>query len=152
MHEFRMMRIETPWGPWDAAPLDEVVALMRGLAAPWWVAGGYAIELAVGRAYREHGDVDIALLRRDQLAVRRLLNGWDVHAAVVPQTLRPWALDEVLPGQAHDIWVRVQGHAAEGRGRFRGGPPAAERQAAALAGRGAGDRAHHTSVVRAPVP
>jgi hypothetical protein len=75
---FRVMRIETPWGPWEAAPLDEVVALMRRLAAPWWVAGGYAIELAVGHRYREHADVDIALLRRDQLAVRRLLDGWDV--------------------------------------------------------------------------
>ncbi|MBF8186307.1 amino acid transporter [Nonomuraea sp. K274] len=101
-----MMRIEAPWGPWEAAPLDEVVTLMRGLAAPWWVAGGYAIELAVGHAYREHGDVDIALLRRDQLAVRRLLSGWDVHVAAVAGTLRPWALDEVLPEQAHDIWVR----------------------------------------------
>ncbi|MFD0883920.1 nucleotidyltransferase domain-containing protein [Streptosporangium algeriense] len=102
-----MTRIETSWGPWEAAPLDEVVALMRGLTAPWWVAGGYAIELAVGRSYRDHEDVDIALLRRDQLAVRRLLDGWDVHAAVVPRTtLRPWALDEVLPEHAHDIWVR----------------------------------------------
>lgn len=106
VHDLPMTRIETPWGPWEAAPLGQVVALMRGLAAPWWVAGGYAIELAVGHAYREHGDVDIALLRRDQLAVRRLLDGWDVHAAVVPQTLRPWALGEVLPEQAHDIWVR----------------------------------------------
>lgn len=79
---------------------------MRGLAAPWWVAGGYAVELTVGHAYRDHDDVDIALLRRDQLAVRRLLDGWDVHAAVMPRTLRPWALDEVLPEQAHDIWIR----------------------------------------------
>src|SRR4051794_26613602 len=78
VHDLPMTRIETPWGPWEAAPLGEVVALMRGLAAPWWVAGGYAIELAVGHAYREHGDVDIALLRRDQLAMRRLLDGWDV--------------------------------------------------------------------------
>ncbi|PZG52084.1 amino acid transporter [Spongiactinospora gelatinilytica] len=111
-----MMRIETPWGPWEAAPLDEVVALMRGLAAPWWVAGGYAIELAVGRPYREHEDVDIALLRRDQLAVRRLLHDWDVHAAVVPRTLRPWALEEVLPESAHDIWVREH---PEGPWRFQ---------------------------------
>ncbi|SNT11019.1 hypothetical protein SAMN05216276_10254 [Streptosporangium subroseum] len=106
MHDVRMMRIETPWGPWEAAPLGEVVALMRGLAVPWWVSGGYAIELAVGHSYREHGDVDLALLRRDQLAVRRLLDGWDVHAAVVAGTLLPWTLDEVLPEQAHDIWVR----------------------------------------------
>ncbi|GAA3681815.1 hypothetical protein GCM10022224_052590 [Nonomuraea antimicrobica] len=100
-----MARIETPWGPWDAAPLGDVVELMRGLTAPWWVAGGYAIELAVGRAYREHGDVDVGLLRRDRLAVRRLLAGWDVHLAVAG-TLAPWPLDEDLPGNVHDIWVR----------------------------------------------
>ncbi|MFI6923794.1 nucleotidyltransferase domain-containing protein [Nonomuraea spiralis] len=101
-----MTRIDTPWGPWEAATLDEVVTLMRGLEAPWWVAGGYALELAVGRPYRGHDDVDIALLRRDQLAARRLLTGWDVHAAVRPGTLRPWPPDELLPATAHDIWVR----------------------------------------------
>ncbi|MFI6177165.1 nucleotidyltransferase domain-containing protein [Nonomuraea sp. NPDC051191] len=101
-----MTRIETPWGPWEALPLDEVVALMRGLAAPWWVAGGHALQLTAGRAYREHADVDIALLRRDQLAARRLLTGWDVHAAITPGTLSPWPVDEPLPGSAHDIWVR----------------------------------------------
>ncbi|SEH01167.1 hypothetical protein SAMN05444920_11997 [Nonomuraea solani] len=102
-----MTRIDTPWGPWDAAPLAEVVALFRRLAAPWWVAGGYAIELAVGRAFREHGDVDLGLLRRDQLGARRLLDGWDVHVAI-SGNLRPWALDEVLPEQARHIWVREQ--------------------------------------------
>ncbi|MFG1705803.1 nucleotidyltransferase domain-containing protein [Nonomuraea sp. M3C6] len=101
-----MTRIETPWGPWEAAPLGEVVELFRGAAATWWVSGGYAIELAVGGAYREHGDVDISVLRRDQLAVRRLLSGWDCHVAAVPGTLRPWEPEEVLPETAHDIWVR----------------------------------------------
>ncbi|MGN9842029.1 nucleotidyltransferase domain-containing protein [Nonomuraea sp. H19] len=101
-----MTRIETLWGPWDHAPLDEVVELFRGLAVPWWVSGGYAIELAVGRAYREHGDVDLSVLRRDQLAARRLLSGWDPHVAGVPGGLRPWEPEEVLPEEAHDIWVR----------------------------------------------
>ncbi|GII54358.1 hypothetical protein Pth03_27470 [Planotetraspora thailandica] len=101
-----MPRIETPWGPWEPAPLADVVALFQGLAVPWWVGGGYAIELAVGRSYREHGDVDIAVLRRDQSAVRALLADWDVHAADPPGTLRPWPVDEVLPGHVHDIWAR----------------------------------------------
>jgi hypothetical protein len=101
-----MPRIETPLGPWEAAPLDAVVALFQKLAAPWWVSGGYAIELAVGRAYREHGDVDINVLRRDQMVVRALLADWDVHAADPPGELRPWPLDEPLPAHVHDIWVR----------------------------------------------
>lgn len=98
-----MSGTETPWEP---APLSEVVALFQRFEPVWWVSGGYAIELAVGRAYREHGDVDISVLRRDHLTVRRLLGGWDCHVADPPGTLRPWAVDEVLPERAHDIWVR----------------------------------------------
>ncbi|GAA2653513.1 nucleotidyltransferase domain-containing protein [Nonomuraea recticatena] len=111
-----MPRTETPWGPWEPLPLGEVVALFQGLEVPWWVSGGYAIELAVGRVYREHGDVDISLLRRDQMEARRLLQRWDCHVADPPGTLRPWAVDEVLPEHAHDIWVREH---AEGPWRFQ---------------------------------
>nr|WP_328808165.1 amino acid transporter [Nonomuraea antri] len=80
------------------------------------MSGGYAIELAVGRAYREHGDVDVSLLRRDQLAVRDLLSGWDCHVADPAGVLRPWRLGEVLPARAHDIWVREH---ATGPWRFQ---------------------------------
>ncbi|MFI9559138.1 nucleotidyltransferase domain-containing protein [Nonomuraea endophytica] len=111
-----MPRIETPWGPWEPEPLNEVIALFQDLEVPWWVSGGYAIELAVGRTYREHEDVDISVLRRDQLAVRRLLAEWDCHVADPPGTLRPWAVDEELPERAHDIWVREH---AEGPWRFQ---------------------------------
>ncbi|MEV6646704.1 hypothetical protein [Amycolatopsis sp. NPDC051371] len=55
---------------WEPAPLSEVVELFSAVRAPWWIAGGYAIELAVGRAFREHADVDVLLLRRDQLGQR----------------------------------------------------------------------------------
>jgi hypothetical protein len=60
---------------WEPASLVDVVALFRDFMAPWWVSGGYAIELAVGRSYREHGDVDISVLRRDHLEIRSLLAG-----------------------------------------------------------------------------
>ncbi|MFI6318836.1 nucleotidyltransferase domain-containing protein [Nonomuraea sp. NPDC050556] len=99
------MRTETPWGPWEPASLTEVVALLQGLEASWWVSGGYAIELAVGRSFREHGDVDISVLRRDQLAMRRHLAGWDVQL-VDSGEFRLWEIDEVLPEHVHDIWIR----------------------------------------------
>ncbi|MET9343391.1 hypothetical protein [Nonomuraea sp. NPDC003804] len=87
---------ETPWGCWEPAPLEEVVALFGASTVPWWVSGGYAIELAVGRPFREHGDVDVSVLRRDHLAVRRLLAGWDCHVADPPGTLRPWPVGILL--------------------------------------------------------
>ncbi|MFF3442036.1 nucleotidyltransferase domain-containing protein [Streptosporangium sp. NPDC002721] len=101
-----MPRTETPWGPWEPASPAEVVELFRGLGTPWWIGGGYAIELEVGHAYREHGDIDVGLLRRDQAAARGLLAGWDCWAADPPGTLRPWPQGEILPAGVHDIWVR----------------------------------------------
>jgi hypothetical protein len=40
---------------------------------PWWVAGGWALELWLGRSVREHGDIEIAIPRSDQLALRNYL-------------------------------------------------------------------------------
>jgi len=95
-----------PFGSWDPAPLGEVVARFGGVRVPWWVAGGVAIELAVGRRFRSHGDIDVLLLRRDQLAAQQALAGWEWWCADPPGKLRPWAPDEVLPVGVHDIWCR----------------------------------------------
>lgn len=95
-----------PLDRWDPAPLTEVADRFRDLKNPWWVAGGLAIELAVGHRIRDHGDVDVLLLRRDQLAIQQALPDWEWWAADPPGSLRPWASDEVLPQSVHDIWCR----------------------------------------------
>ncbi|MEU8434100.1 amino acid transporter [Streptomyces sp. NPDC029216] len=87
-------------------PLREAVARFEGCGAPWWIAGGHAIELAAGRVLREHGDIDVLLMRRDQLAVQKALAGWEWWAADPPGHLRPWAPGEVLPPGVHDVWCR----------------------------------------------
>ncbi|GAA1924314.1 hypothetical protein GCM10009837_57040 [Streptomyces durmitorensis] len=100
------MRTQTPWGPWEPATPGEVSALFAHLRVPWWIAGGYAVELAVGHAFREHVDIDVSLLRRDQLTVQEVLPSWEWWAADPPGTLRPWLPGEVLPSGVHDIWCR----------------------------------------------
>jgi len=101
-----MPRTDTPWGSWEPASPTEVAQIFRRGQARWWIAGGYAIELAAGRPVREHSDIDVLLLRPDQLAVQRVLPGWQWHAADPPGTLRPWQLGEQLPAGVHDIWCR----------------------------------------------
>jgi hypothetical protein len=95
---------ELPWEPLNPA---EVAALFT--EAPWWIAGGHAVELAVGRPVRPHADIDVLLLRRDQLAAQRALAGWEWWAADPPGTLRPWRPGELLPAEVHDIWCRPAG-------------------------------------------
>ena len=96
--------------PWEPLGLPEVVALFGAVPAgtPWWIAGGYAVELFAGRPLRPHDDVDVLLLRRDQDVVHALLPGWDIRAADPPGRLRPWAAGETLPLGVHDIWCREQ--------------------------------------------
>lgn len=101
-----MPQTQTPWGTWEPATPAEVFRLFSGLSVPWWLAGGYAIELAVGRPIREHADIDILLLRRDQLAAQQVLANWEWWAADPPGTLRPWQPGEILPTGVHDIWCR----------------------------------------------
>ncbi|NJQ07648.1 nucleotidyltransferase domain-containing protein [Streptomyces lonarensis] len=101
-----MTRLGPPFGSWDPASPGELVARFSGVGSCWWVAGGLAIELAVGRRVRSHGDTDVLLLRRDQLAAQQALAGWEWWAADPPGILRPWVLDEVLSPDVHDIWCR----------------------------------------------
>lgn len=60
-------------GRWVPEHPDGVAALFAQADFPWWIAGGYAIELAVGRELRPHGDLDVLVLRRDQARVHALL-------------------------------------------------------------------------------
>lgn len=96
------------WRPWSP---QAVAAFMAPLAGPWWIAGGWAIDLFLGRQTREHEDIDVQTLRRDQHAVRALFGGWDVQAALPPPRdetwpFRSWRLGELLDPGEHDIWLR----------------------------------------------
>jgi hypothetical protein len=55
---------------------------------------------------REHADIDVLVLRRDQLMVQQALAGWQCQAADPPGSLRPWRPGELLPLGVHDIWCR----------------------------------------------
>jgi hypothetical protein len=92
--------------PWQPLTVTEVGSLFSEADFPWWIAGGYAIEFAVGHSFRPHADIDVLLLRKDQLLAHKTLAGWDCWAADPPGTLRPWRPGEVLPGHVSDVWCR----------------------------------------------
>jgi hypothetical protein len=92
--------------PWTALTPSEMGEVFAGATFPWWIAGGYAIEQAVGRAFRTHADIDVLVLRQDATEVRAFLKAWDCWMADPPGTLRPWPLLEALPERAHDVWCR----------------------------------------------
>lgn len=107
-----MASIVAPYGPWNPASPAELRSVLAAMTCPWWISGGHAIELAVGRRLREHADIDVSVLRRDQLQVQRVLAGWEWWAADPPGVLRPWMRGERLARGIHDIWCRPGPNAA----------------------------------------
>jgi len=91
---------------WSPLTPREVAARFAAFPGPWWIAGGWAIDLFVGRQTRPHEDVDIVVLRRDQRALHDMFPGWKLFAADPPGTMRPWPADEFLPPSIIDIWGR----------------------------------------------
>lgn len=83
----------------------EVARLFSGFPGPWFIAGGWAIDLFLARTTRLHRDVDIAVLRRDHLAFRQHLTGWSFRTADPrrPGRLTPWRAGETLEQRIHEV-------------------------------------------------
>ncbi len=61
-------------------PVAYVRDLLRGIAAPWFLCGGWAVDAWVGQQTRDHWDVDIAIFHDDQRAIFEHFAGWALIA------------------------------------------------------------------------
>lgn len=91
--------------PWETVSPHDVGQLLEEVPFPWWIAGGWAMSLFLGRETRRHHDIDIALLRRDQVGLRRHLSDWDLHYVTPERRLEPWD-GRVLEPPVTRIWAR----------------------------------------------
>lgn len=86
---------------------QRVAELFKRYPAPWAIAGGWAVDLHLGRVTREHVDIEIAVLRRDQPALQEYLLGWQPQ--VVDVNLggqrRPWLAHEQLELPLHELYA-----------------------------------------------
>jgi len=96
--------LEDPWCPISVGTLAQVFSQSN---FPWWIAGGVAVDLAVGRTTRTHSDVDVFILRPHARELRRQLQDWQCFACDPPGSLREWLPEETLHRSVHDIWCRA---------------------------------------------
>ena len=76
-------------GRWEPLEFGDVVHLFEDFTAPWWICGGHALELALGRSWRTHGDMDVGVLRTDASRLVGLFQDWDLEVAAAG-VLSPW--------------------------------------------------------------
>jgi hypothetical protein len=86
------------WSPRDVA------RHLAGIAAPWYVAAGWALDLFRGRQTREHGDIEVAIPAASFPAVRSRFPGYIFDGA---GSGRIWedATPDVLAA-VHQTWLR----------------------------------------------
>lgn len=92
------------YGRWQPLAPPEVQELFAGASFRWWLAGGWAIELA-GGPRRVHGDTDVVVLFDDLPAIRAHLGGyhlWEAHDG----SLRPLLAGDELREEREQLWVR----------------------------------------------
>ena len=89
--------------------LDEVIrvtcSLMADFAAPWCVAGGWAIDLFLGHVTRPHADLELAVFRQDQFLLHRHLQSWTFKKVAEGQR-KIWRSDEQLVLPVHELHAR----------------------------------------------
>jgi aminoglycoside-2''-adenylyltransferase len=88
------------------APVMEVAASLSDFAHPWWIAGGWAIDLFLGRVTRNHEDVDVGILRRDQGDLRAHLEDW-IFEKVQEGRREPCQNGEWLSPPIHELHARL---------------------------------------------
>lgn len=102
-HELSPAEVEAlDWSAcWSPA---EVAARLDGIATPWYVAGGWAVDLFLGTPTRPHGDIEIGIPAGRFGEVRARLAGYALDAVGSGRVWRDAAPDELAA--VHQTWVR----------------------------------------------
>jgi hypothetical protein len=62
--------------------LKDIVLIMKLFEKPWFIAGGWTIDLAVGEVTRTHKDMDICVFREDVEYALIYFKEWDIKVAI----------------------------------------------------------------------
>jgi Aminoglycoside-2''-adenylyltransferase len=90
------------WDPWRP---EEIARRLAGVTVPWYVAGGWAVDLFLGRQTRDHGDLEIGVPAGSFGAVRSALEGYEFD--VVGFGNLRWPVDSPAAFDLyHQTWLR----------------------------------------------
>jgi hypothetical protein len=77
------------------APVTGLMRVMAGYPHPWFVSGGWAIDLFVGRETRGHEDVEVGAFFADQVALRTHLVAWALYR-IKDDAWHDWRADDPI--------------------------------------------------------
>lgn len=98
------------YGPWQPLGLDAVAQTFAGAPFRWWISGGRALSLHLGRTWRVHEDTDLGVVRGDLAAVYdhliRVRPTWQIHLAAAGVLSRWDGRALVAEHHENNLWCR----------------------------------------------
>jgi hypothetical protein len=98
--------IEPDVGKWDPWRPEETACRLEVVKAPWYVAGGWAIDLFLGGQRREHEDLEIAVPSSRFDEVVDALSDFEFFVITGPREAIPLEAARDRLEQTHQTWVR----------------------------------------------
>ncbi|MEW9701846.1 hypothetical protein [Paenibacillus sp. SI8] len=74
----------------ESVDIDFIMNEMKDFKYPWFIAGGWAVDLGIGKITREHMDMDICIFRENIQQVLDYFSDWEIRV-VIPE------LHELIP-------------------------------------------------------
>lgn len=87
--------------------LSSKLQVMQGFPAPWFVCGGWAIDLHLGYQTRPHHDIDLGLYRADQMLLKEHFAG-QMFFYFDDDNKHIWG-DEILQLPIHELRLEGEG-------------------------------------------
>ncbi len=97
---------------WEQLTIENLKSVLSCSEKPYWISGGWALDLFLQRKTRKHDDLDISIRRQDQSYFQKILSSWDLQACDPPEFFNKskteWLLKSILvdSGENHP-WVSV---------------------------------------------
>lgn len=90
----------------DFIDLKKKTEALQNFSAPWFICGGWAIDLALGYKTREHKDIDIGIFRDNQSQLQKHFSNW-ILEKVNPEdeSVSEWISHEFL--KLHQIKLEL---------------------------------------------
>ncbi|MFT3785145.1 MAG: hypothetical protein QM770_03130 [Tepidisphaeraceae bacterium] len=69
--------------------LQAVLRLMERFVHPWWLVGGWSLDLLAGEVTRDHHDIEVSIFRKNQFSLRSLLADFETLTCLDERWV-PW--------------------------------------------------------------
>ena len=96
-------------GRWADTRPERLARWFDDCPVPWWFAGGWALDLWLGRETRAHSDIEAGCFRADLPALAERFSDWDIQLARDKQ-LTSYDLASPPPEPPFSLWLRRRGH------------------------------------------